>query len=408
MQKVRLLDNKPSEWLAHRFYVLGQFDMCLTVVEQILRKNPDNPEALSLKGNVLRTKGNIDEALSCFQNAFYLDTENVRHSLEIAKCLYFLGRFQQSLKILKDLEATPEGNIWDVFQLIGLCSMKLRKLDEAEEAFQNALDADLRVETFLELINVYEMQHDKEALTNIISEAMKYHSNNAVLRRRIGKIKISQKHFKKALSSLKAAIRRDENDSMSYLLAGSIEQENMHNDEALSYYRKAFLGLSNSPALWNNVALCIQVRSRREAVIACCKRAMFFAPFEALPLTNMGLVFLEMGLYCSAAIVLRRARSLDSTTQNSAEGLAIALMNLGEYKEATQLLQHELTTKNEHGLLINLAICLYRSGKKSESRQIFAKYLQAIHEEPALDSTYPLQSVLIPLFNEGDQEKITL
>ena len=164
MQKIKLLDNNSSEWLAHRFYVLGQFDMCMTVVEQILRRNPDNPEALSLKGNVLRSKGQVDEALNCFQNAFYLDSENVRHSLEIAKCLYALGRFPQALKILRDLESTPEGNIWEVFHIIGLCCKKMRKMDDAIDSFQNALDTDLRIETFLELINIYESQHDSSAL----------------------------------------------------------------------------------------------------------------------------------------------------------------------------------------------------------------------------------------------------
>ncbi|OHT01145.1 TPR Domain containing protein [Tritrichomonas foetus] len=402
MQKVKLLDNKPSEWLAHRFYVLGQFDMCMTVVDQILRRNPDNPEALSLKGNVLRSKGQIDEALNCFQNAFYLDTENVRHSLEIAKCLYFLGRFPQSLKILKDLESTPEGNLWEVFHLIGLCYLKLRKYDDANDAFQNALDTDLRIETFLELINIYEIQKDSSALSSIISEAMKYHSNNAVLRRRIGKLNIARNRLSKALSHLQFALTRDETDSLSYLLAGSIEQENQHFDDALTYYRKAFVGLSNSPALWNNVALCIQLRSRREAVVACCKRAMFFSPFEALPLTNIGLTFLEMGLYCSAAIVLRRARSLDPSVRGAAEGLAVALMNLGDYDESIHLLQNELQKTSDHELSINLAICFYKAGKMKEAKSQFMKFMKMMKEEPALEASYPIKNVLVPMFTNCD------
>lgn len=401
MQKVKLLDNKPSEWLAHRFYVLGQYDMCMTVVEQILRKNPDNPEALTLKGNVLCSKGQVDEALNCFQNAFYLDTENMRHSLEIAKCLYFLGRFPQALKILRELESTPEGNVWEVFHLIGLCSKRIRKIDDAIDSFQNALDTDLRIETFLELINIYESQHDTSALNGILSEAMKYHSNNAILRRRIGKLEISQKHFSKALSHINFAISRDPNDSLSYLLAGSIEQENLHIDDALNYYRKAFLGLSNSPALWNNVALCLQVRSRREAVVACCRRAMFYAPFEAMPLANMGLVYLEMGLYCSAAIVLKKARNLDIGAIPAIEGLAIALMNLGEYNEAISIFKSELQKSPSHQTLINLAICYYRAGRMQEASSAFEKFMKIINDEPALEANYPVKDILIPMFSEN-------
>jgi predicted Zn-dependent protease len=132
MLQARLLDNKPSEWLAHRFYVPGQFDMCLSVVEQILRKVPENAEALSLKGSVLRTKGQIEEALGCFQTAYDVDSENIRHPLEIAKCLFFLGRCQQSLKILQDVEQAGHGNAWEVSHLLGQslgrCGRRIRRL----------------------------------------------------------------------------------------------------------------------------------------------------------------------------------------------------------------------------------------------------------------------------------------
>lgn len=400
MQQVKLLDNKPSEWLAHRFYVLGQYDMCMTVVEQILRKNPDNPEALSLKGNVLRSKGQIDEALNCFQNAFYLDSENIRHSLEIAKCLYFLGRFMQSLKILKDLESKPEGNLWEVFHLIGLCYVHLRKIDEAIDSFENALDSERRIETFLELINCYESKHSHSDVSSTIHEALKYHANNAILRRRIGKYYISQKHLKSALANIQTGLERDSTEYPLDLLAGSIEQENQHNDEALVYYRKAFYGLSNSPALWNNVGLCLQVKSRREAVIACCRRASFFAPFEAIPLANMGLVYLEMGLYCSAEIALRRAKNLDPSISYVAAGLGVALMNLEEYDEAISIFRNELKKSNEHQLVINLALCYLRAGKKKEAKNEFDKFMSIINDEPSLEVVYPIRKVLMPLFSQ--------
>jgi Bardet-Biedl syndrome 4 protein len=401
MQKVRLLDNKPSEWLAHRFCVLGQFDMCLNIVDQILRRSPDNAEALALKGSVLRTKGQIDDALTCFQQAYNLDCENIRHLLEIAKCLFFLGRYPQSLKMVESLAQGESGNIWEVHHLIGQNQARLRKLKEAAESFETAMDTDIRLETVLELLSVYEQQQDAVAVDNLVAEASKYHSENPAFRRRIGRIHVRNGKLKEARAGFKVAYSRDRRDAISMLYSGAIEQEKQKIPNALRLYRRCYPSVSSSAALWNNLGLCIQVRSRREAVVACCKRAVFYAPFETISLTNMGLLFLEMGMYCSAAIVLNQARNLDRSSHVAAQGLGIALMNLEEYESAIALFQGELEKGESHDLLVNLAICLWRAGRVQQSTEVFKRFLVMVREEPTLESAYPVSNVLEPMFFGG-------
>ncbi|KAH0792339.1 TPR Domain containing protein [Histomonas meleagridis] len=404
MNNVRILDRHPSEWLAHRFYVLEQFDMCMNVVDQILRKTPDNAEALSLKGCVLRAQGRIDEALGCFQLAYDLDSENIRHSLEIAKCLFFLGRFQQSLKILLKLEENPEGNIWEVYQLLGLNYYRLRKFSESIESFQFALDADPRLETFLELINIYDLQHDTSSLEIIIKESLKYHSNNPNLRRRIGKLLISQTKLEKALTNFEQSYSKNEQDSMSLLYSGSILQEQNHVSESLNLYRRSFQNLMNSPSLWNNVGLLIYAKHRNEAAIACFKKANFLAPYESLPLSNIGLIFLNMKMYCSAAIILRRAKKLDPSVRGAAVGLAVALMNIGEYDEAEEIFNYELQKIYSHQILINLAICYYRHGNYKDALETFNRFKRLLREEPELEKEYPnYRNEIVPLFRKINQ-----
>lgn len=398
MQRVRLLDNKPSEWLAHRFYVLGQYDMCLNVVEQILRRSPTNAEALSLKGCVLRTKGQIDDALNCFQTAYNLDSENTRNLFDIAKCLFFVGRYQQSLKILDKFEGTDERNTWEVCQLFAQNYAKLKKMEEAKNSFQDALDIEYRLETVLELIDIYEAEKNLGEIETLLNEALKYHGNNTILRKRIGRLSLRLKRFDQALNDFTFAFTRDRDDYQSMLYAGSIQQENQSTTTAMLLYRKSFVGVSGSPALWNNVALCVQARQRREAVITCCRKAMFFAPFEAVPVANLGLVFLEMGMFCSAAIALKRAKALDPNNQNAAIGLAVALMNLGDQKQAISILKKELEKAKEKRawknnvprILINLALSYRRDGAKDEATKTYAAFQKAIHEEVALESLYPV------------------
>lgn len=398
LSTVRLIDNKPSEWLAHRFFVLGQYDMCVNIVNQILRRSPDNAEALNLKGCVLRTKGHIEEALGCFQTAAEFDTNNIRHSLEIAKCLFFLGRFQHSLTILQQIQESEEGNIWEVYHLSGQNYAKLRKFDEAIDEYQNALDTDFRIETVLELMNIYESKKEYEDMDSLIQEALQHHPTNSTLHKRIGKYRLSRSDFEGALNQFEASYKRDESDFQSMLLAGAIQQDQQHQEEAIQLYRRSFQGLANNPALWNNVSMCINAKNKTEASIACCKKATFCAPFEALPLANLGLNYLDLKLYCSAAVALKRANALDPGIEGVSEGLAVALMNIGDYIGAGKIYAKEIQKKKTHRLLINAAICFLQANKTKEAKNLFSAFSRIIQEEPAIETLYPYSDVLVPMF----------
>jgi len=400
----RLMDNKSSEWLAHRFYVMGEIDMCLNVVDQVLRKNPDNPEVLSLKGHVLMSKGRVEEALVFFEIALQFDEKNVRHLLEIAKCYHFLGRFQHSLAVLLDIQETGNGNIWEVDHLMGLNYYRLRKNNEAIDSFQNALDSDFRVETVIELINVYESENDSSSIFALIKEARNKHPTNCLLLKRVGKYFLSQRMFSEALEEFSLAIERDPSDFQSVLMSASIEQHNQNIDTAIGLYRKAFIGVPNSTALWNNASLCIMSRNKSEASISCCIKSSMISPFESIPLTNLGLNYLDVGRYCSAAICLKRALKLDPGCEGANEGLAVALMNLGEYKPAIKLLEKELQKYSSHRLLINLAICYFHSNDYVNANETFQRFLKLVADEPAIESLYPINQILIPMFNSKIKE----
>lgn len=400
LKTVRLLDNRPSEWLAHRFYVLAQYDMCLNIVNQIIRRSPNNAEALSLKGCVLRTKGYIEEALSCFQAAAQIDTHNLRHQLEIAKCLYQLGRFQNSLNIINTILKNRDGRIWEVYHLQGQNLFKLKKYDDAIDAYDNASDADYRVETVIDQLNVFEALKDNQAIQAVIKEALQKHPANAMLHRKIGKIFLSQGAYQSAYEQFNIAFTRDPIDYQSYLLAAAIEQEMQRNENALKLYRRAYKGMPNSPALWNNVSMCVNPRNKAEAALACCKKAIFAAQLEAIPLANLGLNFLELGLYCSAAVALKRALKLDKNVENAAEGLGIALMNLGQYGPAFKLLKKEMDKESGHRATLNAAICLLRAGRGSDAFSLFQRFQEKVQDEPALESLYPMD-VLKNMFEKA-------
>lgn len=402
MNYVRIIDKKPSVWLAHRFYVIEQFDLCLNVVDQTLRKNPDNPEALNLKGCVLRTKGKIDEALGCFQSAAFMDSNNIRHQIELIKCLFLLGRYNQSLSMLKNLESTRGGNTWEVHHLIGQCEYRLNRLGDAIDSFQNALDADERIETILELFDVYEKLSDKQSIEALIKESLVKHSTNASLHYKIGRYFVSQNQLNDAFPKFSFSFDKDNLNFLAALFCGAIIQVNTDVTRSMNYYRQAFIGVPRSTALWNNVGLCLYRNNKIDSTVACCKKITSVTPFDAIPFANLGLTFLNMKMFCSAAIFLRKAYSLNPNLGSVSEGLAIALMNLGKFDAALHLFQFDLKNDFDWRLVINAAICYVLSNQYAKGLELYQRLMESEH---ALEVDPLLKGDIDQLFTA--QPKIT-
>jgi tetratricopeptide (TPR) repeat protein len=118
----------------------------------------------------------------------------------------------------------------------------------------------------------------------------------------------------------------------------------------------------------------------------------------------MGLIFLELGMYCSAAIVLKRARALDISCTGVNQGLALALMNVGEFEDAITILKNELQKCCSIDVAINLAICNYRAQKKEDALTAFRMFMKLLSEEPAFEASYPVRNVIVPMFAELEKE----
>jgi tetratricopeptide (TPR) repeat protein len=340
-----------------------------------------------MKGAVLRSRGQVEDAYACYQQANDMEPQNVRFLLEMAKCLHLMGRHQQALSLLRPISSGPDGNFWEVFHWEGCSLARLRQLPEAIDSFQSALDCDLRLETILELLSAYEHAKRPEASDALISEADKSFSNNPIYLARVGKIELSRGNTASARSRLAAAVAANPSDCQSHLLLGALEQEAANQGAAMRAYRRAFVGAQSSVAIWNNIAICLREKLHREPVAACLQRAAAIAPFEVNPALNAGLVFLETQMWCTAAIFLQRARAGDPSSQPAAEGFAVALMNLSRLGEAEEILSGEFG-RTPSGVL-NLAICKKRKGDVDGAKRVAVRFLALVAGQPDIAVHFP-------------------
>lgn len=102
----------------------------IRVLEAILRENPDDLDALMLKGNILDMDGNHEEALKFYQQALNLDPDNVPALIDFGDCIAWLGRYQEAIGYYeRALELLKQGKFY------------LDPRDECRSAYRGKLEA---------------------------------------------------------------------------------------------------------------------------------------------------------------------------------------------------------------------------------------------------------------------------
>lgn len=122
-------------------------DRALSIVNDLLSTDPDDIDALLLKGHVLEMRGNSNLAREIYERVIELDPGNVHALIDLADCDQDHGDFEQALERLEEAQARVEAGFYrtdhdgDLNEiLIGKyrCFVQLGRQDEAVATEQYA------------------------------------------------------------------------------------------------------------------------------------------------------------------------------------------------------------------------------------------------------------------------------
>jgi Bardet-Biedl syndrome 4 protein len=282
---------------------------------------------------ILRQQGNIEESLTTFQAALVLNPSNVNNLKQVGRSLYLLGRHRTALSIFEEAEALASEDR-EVWYSKGMCHMYLKQLHVAIECFNTANSIQRNEETSMQLGKVYrQLGNDNEALM-VYMEALESCPESPELLTTIGLLYLKMGNSTKSFEFLGNSLTYDPKSSKAILAAGSIIQESQDMDVALVKYRVASLETPNSAQLWNNIGMCFFGKGKYVAAVSCLKRANYFAPFEYIVSFNLGVVHLTTGQYASAFHYFSTTINLQPTYSKAYMYLAIAL---SKYRLFTQV-----------------------------------------------------------------------
>ncbi|KAF2364093.1 Tetratricopeptide repeat [Trinorchestia longiramus] len=378
-------------WLVHLHYVRGEYDECLKLTKELLAETRGMCEyANYVQALILRHQGKIHESLELFQLCNVLNPKSVQNLKQMARSLFLLGRHNRALEAYKLAENNSEKPDWEIHYNLGICHQRLGQLEAAKTQLQQALQMHRHHETFRALANVYLQQGDVTAAVSTFRAAIEQFPENSDLHGSLGRLLLQTGRSQQAFEQLGAALTFNPNHSPSLLAAGAMMQSHQDFDVALSKYRVAAQVIPESPALWNNIAMCFYGKKKYVAAISCLKRANYLAPFEWRVLYNLGLVHLTMQQTTSAFHFLSAAVNLKPTKGQIFMLLAVTLSQLEDESNARLAYKQCVTLETKDPTVcLNFAIFLLRQGDKAEALKMYSQFearVLKIRQNVELDS----------------------
>ncbi|XP_062518575.1 protein O-mannosyl-transferase TMTC4-like [Corticium candelabrum] len=208
----------------------GKDDVALAAYREAVRLHPEYDQAWNNLGNLLKDKGETEEAEHCLQNA--LDANP-----EFAAAWMNLGIVKASLHKSEEAERCYRTAIIhrrkypDAYYNLGNLYIELKRFDDAMAAFRNAtaLKAD-HVNSWTNLAILFETNEQYDEAETVLNEALTVlpdHPgliyNLANVLGKVGRYNEAERHFKKALQSNPNSAQIHANMAVAYHRAGKLD-----------------------------------------------------------------------------------------------------------------------------------------------------------------------------------------
>lgn len=124
---------------ARAFALIGRTDRAARVLRRLVTERPDDSPLLYLLGDVLRDRGEYEEAVEMFRRSAELAPDQIDPRSALAITLFFAHRYREAKRVHAELLVMTNGDFGEYMNLAVVCET-LGELDEAWRAVQAALE----------------------------------------------------------------------------------------------------------------------------------------------------------------------------------------------------------------------------------------------------------------------------
>lgn len=327
--------------LAHSLTGRGQIAEAEAIYHEILRRRPDEVEALNGLGALAYQAGSVEQARALFARGVAVRPDAAELHANLGETLRLLGQYDQAMGHLQKA-LTIKSDQPDAWNSLGLVLQTLRRYTEARAAYETALRC--RPDCNAALIN-------------------------------LGMTLAAGGQLDEAIGALRTAVSRQPQDpgaltNLAMLLIESDDPALF--DEAEALCRKA---IAISPRLVpaiNNLGNVLKLQGRLGEATACYQKAAELEPHRGKARWNLGQVLVLEGRFEEAAIVFEEANRI--SPDGEAYHLSLAGLSAMCHDHATAALHYRRVIELNPGLAEahhGLGMACLEQGRLDEAKESF-------------------------------------
>jgi len=353
--------------------------LCLGVLSCFSQSSPSREQQIELHnrkaGEYLR-QNRPDLAVPEFKAILELDPKNVDAHGNLGTVLFFQGYYTKAIPELRAaLKLRP--TLWRTAALLGTAEKRTGDVDGAkhdlEKAFSNLTEEKVRVETGMELIEIYSRSGDLDKAAAVIATLKKLSPTDPNIL--YSAYRLYSDLADESLLSL--SVVAPKSARMHQALAHELAERG-NTAAAIENYRAAIKLDPQIPGIHFELAEMLNVvntpESKQEAE-AEYKAAIQANPFDEQSECRLGDLALRANDLKTASEDYTKALQLQPNDPDANIGLAKVMMSLDQRQKAQALLQHAIKVDPTNAVAHFRLSTIYReSGRFDEAKQEIEEY----------------------------------
>ena len=323
-------------------------DNAVNLLKKALQNDPLNPIYHSSLATVLQFRGELKEAIACYQKALQIQPDLVGPYNNMGLAFQDLGNSTEAVSCYqKALELKPDHagayyNMGDAFR-------SQDKPTEAVSCYQKAVE--LKPDYFEAYNNmgiVFSKQGELDRAISYYQKALEQKPDYVQAHNNLGFVLQDIGRSFEAITSYQKALKIKPDYFEAYNNMGTAFADLGKPAEAIPCYQKALKLKPDYFEAYNNMGIALQGQGKLDEAISCCQKTLELKPDYADAYNNMGIALQGQGKLDEAISCCQKALELRPDYADAYNNMGGALQGQGKLNEAISCYQKALELKPDY------------------------------------------------------------
>ena len=379
--------NNPNALYAYAqlTFLVGNLDSSLKTIKKVIKLQPEWTEAHILQSNIFVRQGYKSHSIEVLRQTIEEQADNSILRMFYARNLVDAKQFDSAI-VQFELLTDDEKLQHEARYALGLLTLQMNKPKQSEEYFLRLLEDNKRiVESQYYLAQSYELQNE---LNNAVKEYKKVLNNKYSFEAglRIAVLLAKQGQLKEARQRLQnMSPDSQEKELRVYLTEGEILKAAKQYEDAIDLYTEALQQLTNNNQLLYARALTLEKIGKIDDAVKDLETVVNKEPENAQALNALGYTLVDKTKQLERGLgYIKQAFKLEPNDAAIHDSMGWAYYRLGQYDKAIKYLRRAFEKLKDAEVAAHLGEVLWVAGKREAAQEVWDTALQQMPNDDLL------------------------